>query len=407
MQRRTFIKSAAVLAAAGVASIGEAEEPEPGKKNQEKARVKVYRELGKTGMKISDISFGAGRLSSAALVLRAIDRGMNYFDTAPDYGPSEDFLGEALQKIKGRDKIHIASKYCLPIPFQSGKSHLQVGAKTSDYVGAVENSLKRLGTDYLDVVFVHAMGEGKEFEAEKARLLDSEMLEATESLKKAGKIRHLAVSSHGPNNMELLLLEAVRSGHFDLIMPAFNFMKFPKIPDLLKEAQAKGVGVVAMKVLAGTKESGMKFDPGQFEQSAFKWALNQPQVSGLVITIQSAQDLDLYLPASGEPFTAQDQRVLDQYAALHGADYCRTGCGDCNAACELGLDVATILRYQMYFADYKDEKRAMVAYRSMEKNAELCLDCADEACTTACGYGLPVGDKLRAAHRLLTLEGVA
>ncbi len=406
MKRRTFIQSAAMLAAVGgVPVVAMAEEKTSGVPT--KAQVKAYRVLGKTGIKMSDISFGGGRLSSAALVMRAIDRGMNYIDTAPDYGPSEDFIGEALKKVKGRDKVHIASKYCNPIPYQAGKSHLAAGSTEKEYIAAVENSLKRLGTDYLDVVFVHAMGENKDIEQEKQRLLSPEMLSATEKLKKAGKIRFLAVSSHGPNNMETLMSMAVRSGHYDLIMPAFNFMKFPKVPELLKEAKAHDVGVVAMKVLAGTKESDMKLNPGHFEQAAFKWALNHPEVAGLVITIQSAQDLDLYLPASGEAFTALDQRILDQYAALHGADYCRTGCGECLGACELGVDVASILRYQMYFENYGDEKRAMLAYAALEKNGGVCGGCVDEACNQACSYGLSVSQKLRAAHRTLSFDLVA
>ncbi|MBF0341569.1 MAG: aldo/keto reductase [Magnetococcales bacterium] len=408
MQRRTFIQSAALLAASGIPVVSRAAEgPSEGGSENRKVSVKAYRPLGKTGMQISDISFGAGRLTSSALVLRAIDRGMNYFDTAPDYGQSEDHIGDALRKAKGRDKIHIASKYCHPMAYQAGKSHLQVGARQSDYIAAVENSLKRLGTDYLDTVFVHAIGESADFEAEKARMLDPEMLAATEMLRKAGKIRFLAVSSHGPNHMERLMMEAVQSGHFDYVMPAFNFMKFPKVPEVLKEAKSRGVGVVAMKVLAGAKEGNMQFDPGKFEQAAFKWALAHAELGGLVITIQTAQDLDLYLPASGQPMTAADQRVLDHYAALHGADYCRTGCGDCLSACGDGVDVASILRYQMYFEDYGDEKQAMVSYAALEKNAAACASCVDAACDRACPYGLPVRSKLDAAHRALTLSLVA
>ncbi|MBF0429605.1 MAG: aldo/keto reductase, partial [Magnetococcales bacterium] len=405
MKRRTFVKSAMALAAAGIPVVPTsalAEGEVTNEKTTEKSRVRSFRPLGKSGIQMGDISFGAGRLNSKSLVLRAIDRGMNYFDTAPDYGGSEDFIGEALKQVKGRDKIHIASKYCQPIPFQAGKSHLQVGAKQADYVAAVENSLKRMGTDYLDVVFVHAIGEKTDLAEEKARLLDPEMLAATESLKKAGKVRFLAVSSHGPNNMEPLMLEAVRSGHFDILMMAFNFMKFPKIPDVFKEAKARDIGVIAMKVLAGAKEQGIKFDPGQFEQAAFKWALQHAQVSGLVTTIQSAQDLDLFLPASGQAFNSTDQRVLDHYAVLHGRNYCRTGCGDCLEACPDGVDVATILRYQMYFENYGDEKQAMRAYSALEKSAASCGSCVDEACNQACPYGLAVGQKLQAAHRMLS-----
>ncbi|MBF0163414.1 MAG: aldo/keto reductase [Magnetococcales bacterium] len=408
MKRRAFMQSAALLAASGLSGTALAATGDGnGEATREKARVKRYSALGKTGMRMSDISFGAGRLTSSALVLRAIDRGMNYFDTAPDYGQSEDYIGEALAKAKGRDKIYIASKYCQPMAYTAGKSHLQVGTTKAEYIAAVENSLKRLKTDYLDAVFVHAIGETPDFEKEKARLLDPEMLAATQELKKAGKIRFLATSSHGPNNMEPLMTEAVRSGHFDYIMPAFNFMKFPKVPEVLKEAKARGVGVVAMKVLAGAKEGNMKFDAGQFERAAFKWALAHAEVSGLVITIQSAQDLDLYLPASGQPLTASDQQVLDHYAALYDTEYCRTGCGDCLGACERGVDVASILRYQMYFADYGDEKRAMQSYASLDRNVDACAGCADAACERACPHRLPVRSKLEAAHRALSLSFVA
>lgn len=404
MKRRTFIQSSVALAAAATVS---APDLTAAADKNDKARVTAYRPLGRTAIKMSDISFGAGKLPAASMVLRAIDRGINYFDTAPDYGPSEDLIGEALKTYRQRDKVHIASKFCHPISYTEGKSHLQVGTGKQGYVEAVENSLKRLGTDYLDVVFVHAMGEKKDLAAEKARLLDENMLEAAESLKKAGKIRYLAVSSHGPNNMETLMLEAVRSGHFDLIMPAFNFMNFPRVPELLKEAEAKGVGVIAMKTLAGARESGAKLEPGPFEQAAFKWVLSHPQVSGLVITMRSVADLNLFLPASGQKFTATDQRHLDHYAALHGSEYCRTGCGDCNAACDQGVDIATILRYQMYFENYGDEKRAMVGYAGLEKGAGACLDCADAACAGACGYGLNVAEKLRAAHRTLSFPKLA
>ncbi|MBF0614087.1 MAG: hypothetical protein G8237_09735 [Magnetococcales bacterium] len=408
MRRRSFIQSAALVAVGAVPVVGGAAQAgQEGGGGADKARVRAYRPLGKTGIQMSDISFGAGRLTSASLVLRALDRGMNYIDTAPDYGPSEDHIGEALRKFKGRDKLHIASKYCQPKSYQAGKSHLQLGSTEADYVAAVDNSLKRLGTDYLDAVFVHALGELTDLELEKKRLLDPEMLAATARLKKEGKVRFLAASSHGPNHMEPLMLEAVRSGHFDYIMPAFNFMKFPKVPEVLQEAKARGVGVVAMKVLAGAKEGDMKFDPGQFEQAAFKWALSHTEISGLVITIQAAQDLDLYLPASGQPLTALDQRALDQYAAMHGAEYCRTGCGACLEACGQGIDIASILRHQMYFEDYKDEKRAMQAYASMQPNAAMCADCSDAACDRACPYGLAVRVKLQAAHRTLSLESVS
>lgn len=401
MKRREFIQSSLALsslATLGTVSGARAEE-------SEKAQVRRYTQLGRTDLKISDISFGAGKLPSAAMVLRAIDRGVNYFDTAPDYGRSEDYIGAAMQRFKERDKIYLASKFCEGGPYVSGKSHLQPGAAKAEYKAAVEGSLKRLNTDYLDVVFVHAMGERNDLEGERRRLLDENMLAAFDELKQEGKARYLAVSSHGPNNMETLMGEAVRSGHYDIIMTAFNFMKFPKLPEVLKEAHANGVGVIAMKTLAGARDMDLKAAGDvPFEHAAFKWVLKHPEVAGLVVTMKRVRDLELYLQASGATFAAADQLTLDRYAALYGQDYCRTGCGDCHSACAQGVPIASILRYQMYFEHYEDEKRAMAQYAELERNAAICTACGDDACNRACPYDLPVGAKLRAAHRDLSFS---
>ncbi len=401
MKRRDFIKGSVVLPSAvtfSQALSGTAVAAE----ESGRPKVSAYRRLGRTDMKISDISFGAGKLPSASMVLRAIDRGINYFDTAPDYGRSEEYIGQALKRFKQRDKIHIASKFCNAGSYVRGKSHLQSGTDKATYKTAVEASLKRLNTDYLDVVFVHAIGERSDAAEERKRLLDDNMLSAFDELKNEGKARFLAVSSHGPNNMEYLLLAAVESGHFDLIMPAFNFMKFPRIPEVLKAAHARDIGVIAMKTLAGARD--MEFDAkgASFEQSAFKWVLKHPQVGGLVVTMKKVSDLDDYLPASGEQLTAVDQQTLNRYASLYARDYCRTGCGDCQDACPRRLQIASILRYQMYFDQYRDEKCAMAQYADLERDVSVCLDCSDRQCDSACPYGLPVSRKLRAAHESLS-----
>ncbi|MCG6553337.1 MAG: aldo/keto reductase [Candidatus Magnetominusculus sp. LBB02] len=398
MKRRDFLKAGAVTAAAS-ALIGQtavshaAQESGPA--------VKRYTEIGKTGLKMSDISCGCGGLPSASLVLRAIDKGINYFDTAPDYGKSETYIGEAVKGIK-RDKIILASKFCNPLPYPA---HLPAGTSKDKYIASVDDSLSRLKTDYLDFVFVHAIGEAdKDKDKELKRLLDDNMLSAYDALKKAGKVKHLAVSSHGPTNMEDLLMAAVDSGHYDLIMPSFNFMKFPKIPDVLKEAKKKGVGVVAMKTLAGAKDMNMDFKGADFAQSAFKWTLKHPEVNGLIVTMKSVADIDNYLSASGQSYTEADERVLNQYASLHGSSYCRTGCGVCEGACASGVDIAASLRYQMYFKDYGMERRAMESYALLNNKAEACLTCNNTTCTGACPYGLPVADMLRDTHQTLTFN---
>jgi predicted aldo/keto reductase-like oxidoreductase len=263
-------------------------------------------------------------------------------------------------------------------------------------------------TDYLDICFVHAIGEKKgkkSKEEETKRLLDEEMLSAYGALKKAGKVRFLAVSSHGPNNMEEHLLKAVNSGHYDIIMPAFNFMEFPDIPYVMSVARKKGVGVIAMKTLAGAKKMDLDFKGEPFETAAFKWVLKHPEVNGLVITMKSVENLDLYLRASGGQFSAADQKALDRYARRFGTEYCRTGCGTCESACTEGVQIATTLRHKMYFTDYGMEKKAMQSYALLTVNAGRCSSCPiNEACAGTCPYGLPIRELLTEAHETLSFK---
>ncbi len=393
MKRRDFLKTS-VLATTALVST-----PLAADAKKEKLKVKAYRDLGKTGLKVSDVSLGTGRLASPSIVLRAIDRGINYLDTAPDYGSAEKYIGDAMNKIQ-REKLIIATKFCTPFSYPS---HLQLGKKKKDFIESVNGSLSRMKTDYVDFCFVHAIGESSmSLENEKKRLLDEEMLSAVDELKKAGKMRFLGVSSHGPNNMEDLLLTAIKSGHYDLIMPAFNFIKFPRVPDMLKEAKKRGVAVVAMKTLAGAKDMDLDSKGESFEPAAFKWALSHPEVSCVVASVKSVTDFDLFLKASGGKFSARDRRMLDKYETRFAREYCRTGCNECESSCSEGVAIASTLRYQMYFRDYGMEKKALKQYVKLENKAKKCAECDGVSCTGACPFGLPVSALLRDAHDTLS-----
>jgi len=154
MKRRDFLK-ASVAATAAIATNPIDASSDTAVAKSEKAVVNKYTEIGKTGLKMSDISFGTGSLPSASMIVRAVDRGINYFDTAPDYGSAEKYMGKAMSKIQ-RDKIIIASKFCSPYAYPG---HLPLGSKKKDYIASVDGSLERLKTDYMDFCFVHAIGE--------------------------------------------------------------------------------------------------------------------------------------------------------------------------------------------------------------------------------------------------------
>ena len=359
----------------------------------QEAQVHSYRPLGRTGMQMSDISFGCSGLDNVAVVKRALERGVNYFDTSPDYSQagSEHTLGEG---IKGypRDKLFIVSKFCTP------DGHLSNDTPVKDVTAAVEASLQRLGVDYLDLAHIHACNSLN-------RLMNPNIHEAFDRLKEQGKLRFLGVSSHTPQ-LETVMRHAVDSGRFDVIMVAYNFKNWPDLTNIFRDAKEKGVGVVAMKTLKGAKHTVLSdFTPTEresFAQAAFKWVLSNQNVSGLVVSINSLTQIDEYLHASGQPLQPADADVLEKYDRLVANDYCRPGCGACLSSCPYEVPIDDVLRYAMYYENYGQQRVGMEAYARlpMVRNASRCVDC-QAPCQPACPFELSIKEKLLRADRLL------
>jgi predicted aldo/keto reductase-like oxidoreductase len=357
------------------------------------ARVQAYQRLGRTNFEVSDISLGSGRIKGEVgerIAREAIDRGVNYFDTAPDYSEtgSEMALGRAM---KGkRDKMFVATKFCTPT------GHLQAGAPVQQYIEVVEASLKRLQTDYVDLVHVHACDT-------LDRLLDPNVHEAFQRLKEQGKARFLGFSSHTPN-LEQVAYAAIDDGRFDVMMLAYHHGAWPKLDDIVTKAAQKDIGVVAMKTLKGAKHRGLlelRPEADSYTQAAFKWVLGNPNVSCLVISFFQPQHIDEYLYASGKKLTDADIALLQRYDELIAGKHCFPHCGDCLDSCPENLAIADVLRYRMYFEDYGDEKEAMRLYAALGKKASACVGCS-APCAGACTHGVHIPDRMIAAHRLLT-----
>ena len=358
------------------------------------SKIKSYSRLGRTGWEMSDISFGAGKLRDADTVRMALDRGVNYIDTSPDYSEasSERFVGEAVEGR--RDEVFLASKFCSP------DGHLDQTTPVAAIIQAVEGSLKRLRTDYLDLCHIHACNSVE-------RLMAPTFHEAFDRLKEQGKVRFMGVSSHTPN-LEEVMHKAVDCGRFDVLMVAYNFSNWPQLGAIIDKAHAADVGFVAMKTLKGAYHTVLAdFTPDErhsFPQAAFKWVHNNPKVSGLVVSFWQASQLDEYLFASGGKLDPADLALLQKYDRAIANDYCRPGCGDCLDACPAGLPVDDILRFAMYAEGYGVERDAMAHYARLpeDRTAAVCAGCA-APCQASCPYELPIRSKMTRAHSLLRL----
>lgn len=406
--KTTRLSRRAVLRWGGLASLGmglfplrsQAQRPPPAR-----TEVRRYVPLGRTGIKMSDISFGASRLGAGEenLVRHAFDRGINYFDTAESYtsGESESTIGNAL--LGKRDKVYITSK-------------VSAGAteRKDELMMSLESSLRRLRTDYVDIYFNHAVNDVR-------RLQNPEWYAFIERAKRQGKIRAAGISGHAGRLIECLDY-VLDKGSVDVILVAYNFGQDPKffqkftssfdfvarqpdLPRVLSQAKAKGVGVVAMKTLMGARLNDMRpfeKDRATFAQAAFRWVLSNPDVDGLIISMTSTNRIDEYLGASGWREAARDDLpLLQRYAQMHGTSYCRHACNDCESACPYGVPIADVLRTRMYAQDYGDIRLARSEYALLGAGASACLTCTAQPCAGACSHGLPINTMLTPMHRLL------
>jgi uncharacterized protein len=363
------------------------------------ARVKAYRRLGRTGVEVSDIALGSGRIheenDGEAIARRAIERGITYFDTAPDYSGngSERALGKALQGH--RERMFLATKFC------TADGHLPPGSRVEDYVGVVEASLKRLRTDYVDLVHIHSCDSLE-------RLLDPNAHEAFDRLRQQGKARFLGVSTHTPN-LEAVASAAIDSGRFDVMMLAYHHGAWPRLGEIIHRAAQKDVGVVAMKTLKGAKHRGLdasREERDTYAQAAFKWVLSNPDVGCLVVSFFEHQHVNEYLAASGERPTSADLALLERYDERIAGTHCRPHCGECLDSCPEELPINDVLRYRMYAEDYgwADEGRRL--YRQLPKQADVCLACP-APCAGVCPDRIAIRGRMLGTHRLLAAEGTA
>ncbi len=232
-----------------------------------------YRRLGRSGLKVSEIcvgtmTFGHGTDMAEAerIVHASLDAGVTFFDTADGYsnGESETMLGRALGKRR-RDTV-IATKVFNamgPGPNDSGMSRVHI-------MHAVEDSLRRLGTDYLDLYYIHHVDIQTPLE---------EMLRAFDDLVRQGKIRYTACSNYEAwRLMEALWISDSKGlARFEAYQPQYSLVVRDIEEELVPACELKGLGMVVWSPLAGGYLSG-KYQPGQHSvagsRSAENWAFS-------------------------------------------------------------------------------------------------------------------------------------
>jgi uncharacterized protein len=357
------------------------------------------RPFGKTGVKVSMLSLGGiFDITLNQLVLqRALDFGVTYWDTATSYtnGNSEKGIGMYFEKNpEARKKVFLVTK--------AGGSHTAEALNKM-----VDLSLERMKTDYIDMFFLHGVGDGGD--------LNDEVKAWAEKAKASKKIRLVGFSSHG--NMEKCLQAAAKTGWVDGIMLKYDFrlMHTDEMKAAMDACEKAGIGLTAMKTQsrqsfnleneADLKLGGHFVKSGYTEhQARLKAVWENPQIASICSQMPNVTILAANVAAALDKtkLTSADHSALRLYAQETCSGYC-AGCAHlCESALGHGVPVVDVMRSLMYYHGYDDVRLARETFAGIPEHVRQKLAVLDySAAERVCPNGLPISRLMSEAGAVL------
>jgi hypothetical protein len=386
ISRRDFLKSSATGLGSFVflsANEPKSEERKEGQKTT--PRKFAYRTLGKTGIKLPVITMGVMNSDNPNLIRAALDSGMVHLDTANGYmrGKNEEVIGQVI-KGRPRESFVIGTKVYLPRDESTGL-HKET-ATQEFFLSRLDTSLKRLGLDYVDILYHHNVGK-KEF------ALYEPAMRALEKAKKEGKVRHMGITTHG--NEPEVIHAAVDSKFYEVVQVAYNHRQkhHAKIREALAKAGSAGLGVVAMKTLGGGEKNMGKTEA----RAALKWVLQDPNVHTIIAGFTTFDQLELDLSVLEDPALKPVEKSHLERMKMTAGLYCQ-GCGECLQSCPRRLPIPDLMRGYMYVYGYRNLGEAQDLLLSLNLPPQLCQDCG--SCPVRCTNGFDVSARIRDVVRL-------
>lgn len=365
-----------------------------------------YTTLGRTGLTVSRLGFGAMRLPmvdgdkrinrdlAIPMIHTAFENGMTYIDTAIGYchQDSQRVVGEAL---KGwREKIVVSTKNHCYDDEKQWWTHL-------------ENSLERLGTDYIDIYNTHGVSWKSYCEQ-----VDPSVSKWLMKAKEQGMIRHICTSFHDNNDA---LIKLVDTGFYESVTVQYNMLD-RQLEEGIAHAKAKGMGVVVMGPVGG----GRLGEPSEALQDALaqrasvpelamRFVLANPDVDVALSGMSTMEQVldNLRTCSDPEPLSDTDQEAIEAHLKKlkKMADLYCTGCQYC-MPCPQNIPISRIFDLYNKARVYGLWESSKTAYKRIGKNpnnpakqADACVDCG--ACEEKCPQDFPVRKNLREAHEAL------
>ncbi|MEJ2238778.1 MAG: aldo/keto reductase [Gemmatimonadales bacterium] len=384
--RRAFLSNSV----AGIASIGLAgatPQLAVAQPKQQASAQPIQRTLGRTGIELPVISIGAMNSDSPDLYHRAYDIGIRHFDTAEVYlrGRSEEVLGTFMKERGNRDEI------CLSTKIGSSTRRVERSRLRSGLERAFEGCLRRLQTDYVDILYYHGQSNA-------AGVNDEIAGEYFAELQQQGKIRWPGISTH--SGQAEVLNEMAKGDFWSVALVGFNvtMAQNQELLAAMTNATSKGVGIVGMKALGGGRR-GPASDPStpDFNKTAMlKWILNHDEVTTIIPGVTTFDQLDLnWSVVSDLSYTAEERSFLGQRDLQGMLQFCQQ-CNECVPTCPKGVDVPTLMRTYMYAAQYSNFTHARMTLDEIPARQSLsaCGSCAE--CTARCSNAISIAGRIGA-----------
>ena len=255
---------------------------------------------------------------------------------------------------------------------------------------SVERSLRRLKTDYIDVLVWHGHSHAEE-------VSDPNLYEFMTMMKKEGKIRFAGFSAH--SRMASLLREAAKSNDHDVALVSYNFTHSKDLKEAVALAAKSGVGIVAMKTQAGGYRKG-RMEGLSPHQAALKYVLMDQNVSAAVLGVTTIEEIEESAAVMGASFSKRNSNELKQYQYFLQGRIC-TMCGGCVGECPYGVSHADLLRVVMYHDGYQNDglAREVLGEGGGLQNLQRCSECS--SCSIICRRGLDIQAQIQLAQRIL------
>jgi uncharacterized protein len=388
INRRGFLRTG-ITGAAGIVALSPSL-ISVAKSNQQKDI--ISRTLGKTGMKIPVISFGVMRADNPNLCKAAYEKGIKLFDTANVYqgGNNETMLGDLLKNYP-RNSFYLATKVKPAGADRDGKPSEQTTAE--DFLSKFSTSLSRLKMDYVDILYVHDVRNPEMLEFKP-------IINAIKTLKKEGRIKFAGFSTHA--NEPLVVAAAASMDHWDVVLTAYNFKQtyVNELNSAIKKASQAGIGIIAMKTMAGGGFLDKEKTKPINSSAALKWVLSNNDVTTTIPGMTDFDQLDMNVKILADTsITDQEKKDLAIAFAEKGL-YCN-GCMKCTYSCPMNLPVPDMMRAYMYAYGYSNPAMAKSLLSELGTDDNPCNRC--ESCSVRCIKKFDVREKIADISRLVNV----